>query len=82
MAGSAINRVTPTADIGGEVAKVVLLTAVLPRAWALAAVIIDKASTALAQVGYLTLGTLYLTGYLPLPAGVQCPQHGGELVEG
>ena len=48
-----------------------LLTAVLPRAQALAAVIIDKASTALAQVGYLTLGTLYLTGHLPLPTGVQ-----------
>jgi uncharacterized protein (TIRG00374 family) len=71
MAGSAINRFTPTADIGGEVVKVVLLTAALPRAQALAAVIIDKASATLAQVVYLTLGTLYLTGHLPLPAGVQ-----------
>ena len=71
MAGSAINRVTPTADLGGEVVKVVLLTAALPRAQAVAAVIIDKASIALAQMGYLTLGTLYLTGHLPLPVGVQ-----------
>jgi hypothetical protein len=71
MAGSAINRVTPTADLGGEVVKVMLLTSALPRAQALAAVIIDKASTALAQMSYLTLGTLFLMGYLPLPSGVQ-----------
>lgn len=71
MAGSAINRVTPTADLGGEVVKVVLLTTVLPRAQAMAAVLIDKASVALAQMSYLTLGTLYLAGHLPLPVGVQ-----------
>ena len=71
MAGNAINRVTPTADLGGEVVKVVLLTSALPRAQAVAAVLIDKASIALAQMGYLTLGTLYLTEHLPLPIGVQ-----------
>ncbi len=71
MAGNAINRVTPTADLGGEVVKVMFLTSALPKAQAVATVLIDKASMALAQMGYLTLGTLYLTGHLPLPVGVQ-----------
>ena len=71
LAGSAINQVTPTASIGGEVVKVLLLESTLPRAQATAAVIIDKASFTLAQVLHLALGTLYLTGRLPLPAAVQ-----------
>jgi uncharacterized protein (TIRG00374 family) len=71
LAGSAINQVTPTAAIGGEFVKVLLLEATLPRAQATAAVIIDKASFTLAQVLHLALGTLYLTGHLPLPAAVQ-----------
>jgi len=32
LAGSAINQVTPTATIGGEVVKVLLLESTLPRA--------------------------------------------------
>src|SRR5437868_11801453 len=49
LAGSAVNWITPTASIGGEVAKVWLLDAKLPRVQATAAVIIDKASTTVAQ---------------------------------
>src|SRR5215510_200975 len=71
LAGSAINQVTPTATVGGEFVKVLLLESTLPRAQATAAVIIDKASFTLAQVLHLALGTLYLTGHLPLPAAVQ-----------
>src|SRR6266702_4354469 len=58
LAGSAINQVTPTATIGGEVVKVLLLESTLPRAQATAAVIIDKASFTLAQIFHLALGTL------------------------
>jgi uncharacterized protein (TIRG00374 family) len=68
LAGSAINWVTPTAAIGGEVAKVFLLEPAMPRVQAAATVVIDKASVTLAQVCYLALGTLCLTKYLPLPA--------------
>ena len=75
MAGGAINQVTPTADLGGEVVKVVLLGALLPRAQAMAAVVIDKTSIALAQIGYLNAGTLYVAGHLPLPAGAQRGLH-------
>jgi uncharacterized protein (TIRG00374 family) len=67
LAGSAINQVTPTATIGGEVVKVLLLKPSLPREQAAASVVIDKASITLAQICYLALGTLYLTGHLPLP---------------
>jgi len=67
LAGSAINQVTPTATIGGEVVKVLLLKPSLPREQAAASVVIDKASITLAQILYLALGTLYLTGHLPLP---------------
>lgn len=75
MAGGAINQVTPTADLGGEVMKVVLLGALLPRAQAMAAVVIDKTSIALAQISYLNLGTVYVASYLPLPAGTQRGLH-------
>ena len=75
MAGGAINQVTPTADLGGEVTKVLLLGSLLPRAQAVAAVVIDKTSIALAQIGYLNLGTVYVAGYLPLPAGAQPGVH-------
>jgi len=71
LAGSAINQVTPTAMIGGEVVKVLLLESTLPRALATATVMIDKASFTLAQICHLVLGTLYLTGHLPLPTAVQ-----------
>jgi uncharacterized protein (TIRG00374 family) len=71
LAGGAINQLTPTATLGGEVVKVQLLESALPREQALAAVVIDKTSYALARMIYLALGILYLTRRLPLPVGVQ-----------
>jgi uncharacterized protein (TIRG00374 family) len=71
LAGSAINQVTPTATIGGEVVKVLLLEPVLPREQAMASVIIGKASFTLAQVLYLMLGVLYLTQRLSIPVELQ-----------
>jgi uncharacterized protein (TIRG00374 family) len=71
LAGSAINQVTPTAALGGEVVKVLLLEPTLPRAQATAAVIIDKASIALAQIFYLTFGLVYALGHLPLSSELQ-----------
>lgn len=71
LAGSAINQVTPTAAVGGEVVKVLLLQQALPRAQATAAVVIDKASITLAQMGYLACGLLYVAGHLPLAVELQ-----------
>jgi uncharacterized protein (TIRG00374 family) len=70
-AGSAINQVTPTADIGGEIVRVLLLKPFLPQEQALAAVAIDKASATMAHMLFLAFGMLYLTQSLPLPVAVQ-----------
>ena len=71
LAGSAINQVTPTATLGGEVVKVLLLQPTLPRAQATAAVVIDKASITLAQMFYLAFGLFYAMGHLPLSSELQ-----------
>lgn len=71
LAGSAINQVTPTATIGGEVVKVLLLEPVLPREQAMASVVIGKASFTLAQGLFLALGILYLTNRLTIPPELQ-----------
>ena len=71
LAGSAINQVTPTATLGGEVVKVLLLEPGLPRAQATATVVIDKASSTLAQMFYLAFGLLWVTGHLPLAIELQ-----------
>jgi uncharacterized protein (TIRG00374 family) len=71
LAGTAINQVTPTAMLGGEVVKVLLLEPLLPRTQAAAAVVIDKASIALAQMFYLVLGLAYTLRHLSLPSQLQ-----------
>jgi uncharacterized protein (TIRG00374 family) len=70
-AGGAVNNVTPTVTIGGEMVKVLLLEPSIPRKQAIAAVVIDKASTTLAKMLYLFLGLLYLAQHLPLPGQLQ-----------
>ena len=71
LAGSAINQVTPTAALGGEVVKVLLLEPTIPRAQATAAVVIDKASITIAQMFYLALGLVYAMGHLHLSSELQ-----------
>jgi uncharacterized membrane protein YbhN (UPF0104 family) len=70
-AGNAINYLLPTATIGGEVVKVLMLEVAMPREQAMAMVVIDKASSTIARMLYLTLGMLYLTHHLPLPVELQ-----------
>jgi uncharacterized protein (TIRG00374 family) len=67
IAGSAINNVTPTAAVGGEVARVLLLEPFIPRDQATAAVVIKKASGAVEETLYSILGLLYITYHLSLP---------------
>ncbi len=66
VAGAAINYLTPTATIGGEVAKVALLERYVPRPAAAAAVLIDKLSYVVAQLGLAGLGTAVLSWWIPL----------------
>jgi uncharacterized protein (TIRG00374 family) len=70
-AGSAINQIIPTATLGGEVVKVLLLEFTVPREQAAAMVVINKAGSALAKMVYLAFGTMYLVQHLPLPLELQ-----------
>jgi glycosyltransferase 2 family protein len=70
-AGGAINQITPTATLGGEMVKVLLLEPMIPRQQGMAAVIIDKATITLSNMLYVTLGALYLTHVLPLSGEIQ-----------
>ena len=70
-AGGAINQITPTATLGGEMVKVLLLEPMIPRQQGMAAVIIDKATITLSNMLYVTLGALYLTHVLPLSVEIQ-----------
>lgn len=71
LAGTAINQVTPTASVGGEVVRVLLLEPFMPRTQAIAPVVIGKASVTIAQMIYLSFGTLYLMWRAPLPPALQ-----------
>ncbi|MGE3540953.1 MAG: lysylphosphatidylglycerol synthase domain-containing protein [Candidatus Tectimicrobiota bacterium] len=67
QAGSTMSWATPTATLGGEVAKVLWLETTLSRTQAAASVAIDRASFLAAQVLYLALGLLCLLGSVVLP---------------
>lgn len=71
LAGSASNAVVPTATIGGEIVKVMLLKPSMPREQAMASVVIDKASGTIAKMAYLAVGMVYLMQHLPLPIELQ-----------
>ena len=67
LAGSAINNVTPTAAVGGEVVRVLLLEPFIPRDQTTASVVIKKASGAVEETLYSIIGLLYLAYHLSLP---------------
>ena len=63
MAGSSINYLTPTAGLGGEVAKGLLLATDRTGTQAASAVLVDKLSCALSQLVLIALGLpLFLSG--------------------
>jgi glycosyltransferase 2 family protein len=62
-AGVAINVLTPTASVGGEVVKGMLVRRWIPLADGFASVIVDKLTFALGQAIFLSIGTVaMLTG--------------------
>ncbi len=73
IAGSAINYLTPTATIGGEVAKVALLESHVPRSAAAAAILVDKLSYVVAQLGLAGLGTATLLWWIPIDRAIAVP---------
>jgi uncharacterized protein (TIRG00374 family) len=67
MAGYAINYLTPTAAVGGEVTKVALLSANHPGPAAVTGVLIGKVSFAFAHLLFVVLGSIITLWRLQLP---------------
>ncbi len=70
MAGFAINYLTPTASVGGEVAKAVLLASSHRGPEAVSGVLIGKFCFAFAHLLFVVVGSILLLGHLSLPAGL------------
>lgn len=71
LAGEAINNLTPTATLGGEVVRARMLAGDCPPAVAWASVAVAKLSQTLAQMLFVFAGLVALTRDLALPSGVR-----------
>jgi len=71
MAGYAINYITPTAALGGEVSRAGLLAASGPGAEAASGVLIDKACFALGHLLIVLVGCAYILWRVPLPPALR-----------
>lgn len=67
MAGFAVNYLTPTASVGGEVSKAALLTSNCTGAEAVSSVMMDKLCLGVAHLLITTLGCIFLLCQLTLP---------------
>jgi uncharacterized protein (TIRG00374 family) len=70
LAGYAINYLTPTATLGGEVTKGTLLSLNRAGTDALTGVIVGKLAYTIAQLLFVSLGTIVTLWNVPLPTGV------------
>jgi hypothetical protein len=67
MAGYAINYLTPTASLGGEVTKVTLLASKCPGPGAVSGVLTEKVAMGLAHVVFVVVGSLVVLPRVTLP---------------
>ncbi len=67
MAGFAINYLTPSASLGGEVTRASLLASYQRASQAVSSVLLDKLMTALAHLALAVLGSLFLLWRVNLP---------------
>src|SRR6476620_8361584 len=70
ITGYAINYLTPTATLGGDVTKTALLAISRKVPEAVAGILVGKLSFALAHILFVTVGTLLLQPVLKLPAAI------------
>ncbi len=82
LAGSAINFFTPTATLGGEVIKGVLLSSHKKGPEAATGVVIGKLSYVLSQLLFVTLGSLFLLHRMDLPAAASAALIAGSVLLG
>jgi len=71
LAGDAINNLTPTATVGGEVIRVRMLERYVGATNAWASIAISRISHSAAQVLFIIVGILFVLGDSPLPDGVE-----------
>jgi len=82
LAGSSINYVTPTADIGGEVIKGALLSLNHQGQEAATGVIIGKLSYVLSQLLFVVLGSILILWEINMPAAVSAAMLMGSALVG
>jgi uncharacterized protein (TIRG00374 family) len=82
MAGYSINYLTPTAGMGGEVAKGVLLASDSTGSESATGIIIDKLSYALAQLIFVVGGTLITLPAMRMPRGIWVAMLAGTILLG
>jgi uncharacterized protein (TIRG00374 family) len=82
LAGSSINYVTPTADLGGEVIKGSLLSLDHPGPEAATGVIIGKLAYALSQLLFVVLGSMFILWKIDLPAAGSAAMFAGSVLLG
>lgn len=70
LSGYSINYLTPTASLGGEVTKGTLLTRDQGAAGAVTGVLIGKLAYTLAQLIFVSLGSIVVLWGIPLPSGL------------
>jgi uncharacterized protein (TIRG00374 family) len=70
MAGYAINYLTPTAAVGGEVTKAALLAQERHGADAVSGVLVGKVAFALAHLVFVVLGSALVLWRIKLPSGI------------
>ncbi|MBI5366175.1 MAG: flippase-like domain-containing protein [Planctomycetes bacterium] len=69
LAGGAINYVSPTAGVGGEVIKGALYVRYCPAAEAASALVVDRCAFSIAQLLMATVGGSFILLYVPFPLG-------------
>ena len=71
LAGGAVNFVTPTATLGGEVVRGTLLPQAVPGVEATASLAVNKLTAALADVALSLAGVACVLAFVPLPAAAR-----------
>lgn len=84
LAGNAINYLTPTAAMGGEVTKAALLSATLRGPGAVSGVLVGRLSAGVAQALFVAFGSVFVVwdAKLPRPAWVAMFASAGFVIGG
>ena len=82
LAGFAVNLVTPTASLGGELVRGSLTARGVPAAEATASVVVDRLSFAMADSAIGVIGLILLLALAPLSAWARAGLLGGAILLG